>query len=307
MSTSAFIDESIRRDRYLVCASVIDARDLIAARQALRSLLSSGQQRIHFNSESDGRRRRILNEIAALEVASLICSARGRDQVGARAAALHEVVVHLRRCGVDRLVLETRQGQDHRDQAVIRRVAAPDPAITFSYTHETPRSEPLLWVPDAVAWAWAAGVLGVGRSGICDWSREPGRSKLAPDAATSEGPAAHRPVRSRAHFLGLVPLAISSMHCHAGCRKLWQRPMKGELSMVSLKGAVAVVTGASSGIGLAIAARFVAAGAQVLAGSRSEPPDSQRLPRSGPRSSGSRPGSSTSSFPPSQRPPSRSG
>jgi NAD(P)-dependent dehydrogenase (short-subunit alcohol dehydrogenase family) len=43
--------------------------------------------------------------------------------------------------------------------------------------------------------------------------------------------------------------------------------------MDSLRDAKVVVTGASSGIGLAIAERFVAAGARVLTGSRSEPPD----------------------------------
>ena len=40
--------------------------------------------------------------------------------------------------------------------------------------------------------------------------------------------------------------------------------------MDSLRGAAVVVTGASSGIGLAVAERFVAAGAQVLTGSRRE-------------------------------------
>ena len=43
--------------------------------------------------------------------------------------------------------------------------------------------------------------------------------------------------------------------------------------MDSLRGAAVVATGASSGIGLAVAERFVAAGARVLTGSRSEPPD----------------------------------
>ncbi|MXW99151.1 MAG: SDR family oxidoreductase [Acidimicrobiaceae bacterium] len=40
-----------------------------------------------------------------------------------------------------------------------------------------------------------------------------------------------------------------------------------------MKGAAVVVTGASSGIGLAVAERFVDAGARVMTGSRSEPPD----------------------------------
>ena len=43
--------------------------------------------------------------------------------------------------------------------------------------------------------------------------------------------------------------------------------------MDSLRGAAVVVTGASSGIGLAVAERFVAVGARVLTGSRSRPPD----------------------------------
>ena len=43
--------------------------------------------------------------------------------------------------------------------------------------------------------------------------------------------------------------------------------------MESLRDAAVVVTGASSGIGLAVAERFVAAGARVMTGSRSEPPD----------------------------------
>ena len=43
--------------------------------------------------------------------------------------------------------------------------------------------------------------------------------------------------------------------------------------MGSVRDAAVVVTGASSGIGLAVAERFVAEGARVLTGSRSEPPD----------------------------------
>ena len=38
-------------------------------------------------------------------------------------------------------------------------------------------------------------------------------------AGSAEGPTAHRPVRSRAHFLGLVPSAISRMQGHKGLRK----------------------------------------------------------------------------------------
>lgn len=157
MSAHAFIDESIRRDRYLICASIVDARALAATRQSLRLLLGRGQQRIHFNNESNARRRFILRSIARLEAVSVVCAACDHDQVRARTAALHEVVVHLRSCGVGRLVLETRQGQDHRDRAVIWRTSGIDTKRVLDYTHLTPVSEPLLWIPDAVVWAWGRG------------------------------------------------------------------------------------------------------------------------------------------------------
>lgn len=157
MSAHAFIDESIRGDRYLICASIVDARALGATRQSLRLLLGRGQQRIHFNNESNTRRRLILRRIADFAAVSVICAARDNDQVRARTAALHEVVVHLRSSDVGRLVLEARQGQDHRDRAVIRRAAGIDDKRVFGYTHLTPVNEPLLWIPDAVAWAWGRG------------------------------------------------------------------------------------------------------------------------------------------------------
>lgn len=60
--------------------------------------------------------------------------------------------------GVDRLIVESAVGQDEHDRAVlfdaVRKAGVED---RFSYAHVAPKTEPLLWLPDAIAWAWGAG------------------------------------------------------------------------------------------------------------------------------------------------------
>ncbi len=157
MSRHAFIDESTRGRNYLICAATISPADLDAARRALTTMRAPGQRRIHFATESDQRRRSLLKEMSTLETTSVVYVANHRDQVAARAAIVATAVVKLRQAGVSRLVLEARQGQDEQDRAVIYRALGPDPEPPLSYTHHRSASEPLLWVPDAVAWAWGRG------------------------------------------------------------------------------------------------------------------------------------------------------
>ena len=157
MTRHAFVDESIRGQDYLICAATISPIDLAAARRELRSLRAAGQRRIHFATESNQRRRSVLKAMSSLETASVIYVARHPDQVAARAAILARMATDLRKLGVSRLTLETREGQDHRDRAGLYRVLGPSPKPPFTYGHDQPASEPLLWVPDAVAWAWGRG------------------------------------------------------------------------------------------------------------------------------------------------------
>ncbi len=157
MSRHAFIDESTRGRKYIICAATISSADLGPARRNLRSLRLPGQRRIHFATESDQRRRSLLKDMSTLGTTSVIYLANHGDQVAARAAIMITAVTQLRQAGVSRLVLEAREGQDHRDRAVIYRALGPDPAPPLSYTHHQPASEPLLWIPDAVAWAWGRG------------------------------------------------------------------------------------------------------------------------------------------------------
>ena len=154
MSRHAYVDESIRGRDYMICVTRIPSSETKTARRKLRALTSPGQRRIHFSSESDQRRRVLLKKMAALETGSVIYVAQHPDQVAARAAILAATVPDLVNAKVTRLVLESRQGQDHRDRSIISRMIDTRVSHPFAYTHSTPSNEPLLWVPDAVAWAW---------------------------------------------------------------------------------------------------------------------------------------------------------
>ena len=157
MTRHAFIDESTRVRRYLICATTVSAADVGGARAALRSLLPRGQRRIHFATESDQRRRSLLRSMSTIDVGTTIYVADHRDQVRARRVLVATAVTQLHRSGVSRLVLESRESQDQRDRAVIYQALGPDPAPPLEYTHATAAAEPLLWIPDAVAWAWGRG------------------------------------------------------------------------------------------------------------------------------------------------------
>ncbi|MFJ4972449.1 hypothetical protein [Streptomyces sp. NPDC088755] len=159
----AFADESARRD-YLVCTVLLALKDVADTRQALRALCMRGQRRIHMKSEGDRRRREILSNVAALDLQAHIYSAglRTRPNRTARDDCVRAAVPDLLALGAVRLVLESCD-QDHQDRQVIREAAQKVPAAgDFAYGHDRPGVEPLLWLPDIVAWAY-------GRDG--DWRR----------------------------------------------------------------------------------------------------------------------------------------
>ena len=165
----AFIDESVRGDRYIICETLVPQSSLAETRKDLRLLLQQGQRRIHFNNEKDRNRRMLLTAFSEMEVSSVIYSVRHRDFQVARTAILREVVSEIKESRVVRLVLESRDIQDAQDKGDILRALRTNPIRPFTYVHLFPSSEPLLWVPDAVAWSW-------GRGG--DWRRRVGELGL---------------------------------------------------------------------------------------------------------------------------------
>ena len=153
----AFVDESHRRSEYLICVATVATSDIRQARKALRNLCLPNQRRLHFVDESNPRRKKILIALAELGMSSHIFVGPSRDQGTVRHTILQEMVPMLRSLGVVRLVLDSRKGQDHKDRAAIHGIVGSNPEPPFEYAHLPSAAEPILWVPDAVAWAWGRG------------------------------------------------------------------------------------------------------------------------------------------------------
>jgi hypothetical protein len=157
VTTHAFVDESIRRRTYMVASAVLQPRALASARTLMRDLRQRGQRRLHSSTESDDRRRAILSRLVT-------CPARVRIYVSnqAEASARHlcmsQLVTDSAEAGVTRVVIESREGRDQADKHTIyTTLKGLQVGATLTYEHLRGHEEPLLWIPDAVAWAYGAG------------------------------------------------------------------------------------------------------------------------------------------------------
>jgi hypothetical protein len=155
----AFVDESLRPGRYFLGCVVIEGRIAGSVRRQVRKLLLPGQRRLHFQEESDQRRRQVLIGLAALDldVTVYVClHEMGRGAEQARAACLARLVRELQAGGLaTELYVESRDGGDGRDRATIIHARQGTPVLTFH--HLQPLDDPLLWLPDVYAWAVGAG------------------------------------------------------------------------------------------------------------------------------------------------------
>jgi hypothetical protein len=155
--TDAFVDESIRGQRYLMACVLVQAHELPTMRSELTELSGPKSSRVHFNAELDGRRAQLLQTFASWPIESFVVMCRrshGVSEFEARARCLELLVSALQKRSVERLVIESRQ-DDVDDQRTIRRHRQPEPRLVFE--HRRGVDEPLLWIADGVAWAAGAG------------------------------------------------------------------------------------------------------------------------------------------------------
>lgn len=152
----AVIDESMRTNSYLMCATVASTSDVVHLRQALRVLLLPNQRRLHAHTEKDGRKRMLLKTITELDgfVCHLVIAKRRKT---GRNSCLKALVRLLLEVGVKEILIErVDHGTSRLDKEFMDALMRQN-AESFGWRHEAPEHEPLLWISDAIASAYGAG------------------------------------------------------------------------------------------------------------------------------------------------------
>ncbi|MFI6828720.1 hypothetical protein ACIBG5_16555 [Kribbella sp. NPDC050241] len=150
-----FVDENKTRGLLMAAASC-PASAVSINRRTLAGLLMPGQRRIHFQKESPARQRKILAAITELDTATNLY-ATPRADVESRRRCLTAIVRDAARTG-ERLVVERDESTlDFDRQTLYHAVRIYDCVETLQYELLAPHLDPLLWIPDALVWAWAKG------------------------------------------------------------------------------------------------------------------------------------------------------
>lgn len=160
MPIHVFVDE-IKSKGFLMAAAHCAADDVAVNRKALRSLLLPGQERLHFRSENNQQRKKILRVVADLRLVVDLYAV-GTNSHEARKRCLDAIVRDVA-ASAERLVIERDDSTYEHDRRCLR-----EAAHRFG-CHETLRwdvlaakADPLLWIPNAVAWSWVRG---------CEWKK----------------------------------------------------------------------------------------------------------------------------------------
>lgn len=154
------MDESKRRDFVLVAGALLPG-DLSSARQQIKALYLPGQRSIHTVNEKAGRQRKILRTISALDVQVTIYAAKKgeyKTELLAREKCLAALVDDVVSQGCSNLCLDRDETLAARDRKLIQgHLVRSNYKDRLQYTHDKATHEPLLLIPDAIAWAWPQG------------------------------------------------------------------------------------------------------------------------------------------------------
>ncbi|EWC62858.1 hypothetical protein UO65_1806 [Actinokineospora spheciospongiae] len=159
-SPHLFIDESIRGRTYLLGVAVVPVNRLAAARTLLRALCLPGERRVHFQAESNTRRRALISELVAGGISADLYLAQG-PAGQARAACVRAMTIDACKRGAHRVAIESRgETGDRADRLTISSTLRAIGVGTFDgpfYEHVQSHEDPLLGIADATAWAYGAG------------------------------------------------------------------------------------------------------------------------------------------------------
>ena len=156
--THCFVDES-KVHSYVLVGVFLESQEMNRARKVLGSFQLPGQSRIHMKKERDSRKILILRAIAQmhLEIVVYVVPSRShRDQIR-RNLCLGKLVEDARAYGVRRLCIERDHTLEQHDKQLLIEAKRLLGFKDLVYWHDSAAAEPLLSIPDAIAWAWTKG------------------------------------------------------------------------------------------------------------------------------------------------------
>lgn len=152
-----YVDES-KTHGYFIAAAAVSPADSKAVDRALRQLPRPGQSRIHFTREKDSSRRKLLSQMAELDVQVQLYIVRGQPDKIARTLCLEALVDDLAQSGASRLILERDDSLMVADRRIISdSLSRNNYREQLSFDHVAPTEHATLWVSDAIAWCHQAG------------------------------------------------------------------------------------------------------------------------------------------------------
>ena len=159
MGTHLFIDET-KAKSYVVVAVVCPDEALNPARRSVGRLVLRGQRTIHMKNESDRRRAQIAEAVCGLSdhgiTAHVLDAGRGPEsELLRRERALRAVVLLAAKQSPSSIVLDLDQTLVARDARTLSSAIGEVAEPSITYSHDVSRSQPLLALPDAIAWCWA--------------------------------------------------------------------------------------------------------------------------------------------------------
>lgn len=146
-----FIDES-KQPNYLVVATLVIDADVPKLRKILKALVIAGQRSIHFRKEKASRRRDLISMLGKIGFTSYVFRSELAHELEARTDCLEQIFIFARKTGVSRLVFERDDSIIKFDEKVLYALSKSSPGFVVGFEHLYRHEEPLLWVPDALAW-----------------------------------------------------------------------------------------------------------------------------------------------------------
>lgn len=154
---SMYIDESKARGFLMVAVPIRQAEEKRLQKE-LTSFRKKGQSKVHFVKESNSRRREFLSYLNQQSIEAQIYSVAQKRYTNHRERCLEAIARTAVNSAVSRIIIDQDDSVTQLDRRVLFRVFdETNTKDSISYRHTRSKSEPLLWIPDAVAWSYSRG------------------------------------------------------------------------------------------------------------------------------------------------------